>query len=141
MGADESGVASGASPGRVLLIDDDRVFGIWAAQVVHKRGGYEFRHVLDPVVGLRYIATEPWDLVITDIEMPGMTGLELLDQVHRLEPGLPVAVVTAHATLDRAVTALRPAAVEFMHKPMPAADFLTKVAQLVATGRAREGPP
>jgi LmbE family N-acetylglucosaminyl deacetylase/CheY-like chemotaxis protein len=136
MGADESGVASGASQGRVLLIDDDRVFGIWATQVVQKRGGYELTHVLDPVAGLRRVATEPWDLVITDIEMPGMTGLELLEQVHRLEPGLPVAVVTAHATLDRAVTALRSAAVEFLHKPMPAADFLGKVATLVANGRA-----
>jgi LmbE family N-acetylglucosaminyl deacetylase/AmiR/NasT family two-component response regulator len=148
MGADVSGAASGAesgaasgpesgaSRGRILLIDDDRVFGIWAAQVLQKRGGYELRHLLDPVAGLRCVETEPWDLVITDIEMPGMTGLELLEQVHRLEPGLPVAVVTAHATVDYAVTALRSAAVEFMHKPMPATDFLSKVGVLVANGQA-----
>ena len=61
---------SGASRGRILLIDDDRVFGIWATQVLQKRGGYECRHVLDPADGLRCVETEPWDLVITDIEMP-----------------------------------------------------------------------
>ena len=127
---------SGASRGRILLIDDDRVFGIWATQVLQKRGGYECRHVLDPADGLRCVETEPWDLVITDIEMPGMTGLELLERVHVLEPALPVAVVTAHATVDRAVTALRSSAVEFLHKPTPAVDFINRVATLVANGRA-----
>lgn len=126
---------SGASRGRILLIDDDRVFGIWAGQVLAKRGGYELRHVLDPVAGLWYVQTEPWDLLITDIEMPGMTGLELLDRVRLLAPALPVAVVTAHAPTDRAVAALRSAAVEFLHKPTPAAEFLDKVAALVVKGR------
>jgi len=132
MRADESG----ASRGRILLIDDDRVFGIWAAQMLHRRGGYELRHVLDPRDGLRCVQTEPWDLVITDIEMPGMTGLELLERVRLIEPALPVAVATAHATVDMAVTALRSAAVEFFFKPMPAGEFLDRVAELVAKGRA-----
>ena len=65
----------------------------------------ELKHVLDPAAGLRCVESEPWDLVITDIEMPGMTGIELLQRVHLVEPALPVAVVTAHATVDRAVSA------------------------------------
>ncbi len=132
MRADEPG----SKHGRILLIDDDRVFGIWAAQVLCKRGGHELKHVLDPAAGLRCVETEPWDLVITDIEMPGMTGIELLQRVHLVEPALPVAVVTAHATVDRAVSALRSSAVEFFHKPMPADDFLGKVAELISRGRA-----
>jgi DNA-binding NtrC family response regulator len=132
MRADESG----ASRGRILLIDDDRVFGIWVAQVVHKRGGYELRHVPDPVAGLRCVENESWDLLITDIEMPGMNGLELLERIHLLEPGLPVAVMTAHVTADGAVTAQRSAAVEFLPKPMPSADLLSRVAVLIAKGRA-----
>jgi LmbE family N-acetylglucosaminyl deacetylase/CheY-like chemotaxis protein len=137
MRADEPAV----SRGRILLIDDDRVFGIWAAQVLCKRGGHELRHVLDPAAGLRCVETEPWDLVITDIEMPGMTGIELLQRVHLVEPALPVAVVTAHATVDRAVSALRSSAVEFFHKPMAADDFLAKVAVLIARGRAARSAP
>ncbi len=132
MRADEAG----AIQGRILLIDDDRVFGIWAAQVLCKRGGHELKHVLDPAAGLRCVETEPWDLVITDIEMPGMTGIELLQRVHRVEPALPVAVVTAHATVDRAISALRSSAVEFFHKPMPADEFLGKIAELISRGRA-----
>jgi LmbE family N-acetylglucosaminyl deacetylase/CheY-like chemotaxis protein len=137
MRADEPG----PTRGRILLIDDDRVFGIWAAQVLCKRGGHELRHVLDPAAGLRCVETEPWDLVITDIEMPGMTGIELLKRIHLVEPSLPVAVVTAHATVDRAVSALRSSAVEFFHKPMAADDFLGKVAVLIARGRATRSKP
>lgn len=45
---------------------------------------------------MRHVAAEPWDLLITGIEMPGMTRLELLHQVRLIDPALPVAVVTAH---------------------------------------------
>jgi DNA-binding NtrC family response regulator len=136
MRADEPGPGRG----RILLIDDDRVFGIWAAQVLCKRGGHELKHVLDPAAGLRCVETEPWDLVITDIEMPGMTGIELLKRIHLVEPSLPVAVVTAHAAADRAVSALRSSAAEFFHKPMPADDFLGKITALIASGRAARSP-
>jgi len=131
MRADESGT----SRGRILLIDDDRVFAIWVAQVVHKRGGYDLRHVSDPVVGLRCVENEPWDLVITDIEMPGMRGTELLERIHLLEPGLPVAVMTAHAAGTGALADLSPT-VEFMGKPVPSADLLSRVGVLIAKGRA-----
>ena len=127
---------SGASRGRILLIDDDKVFAIWVAQVVHKRGGYELRHVSDPVAGLRCVENEPWDLVITDIEMPGMRGTELLERIHLLEPGLPVAVMTVHVTVNGAVAAERSATVEFMSKPVPSADLLSRVGVLIAKGRA-----
>jgi DNA-binding NtrC family response regulator len=129
---------SGTSPGRILLIDDDRVWGIWVAHVVQRRAGYEFRHILDPLTGLRCVETEPWDLVITDMEMPGMTGLELLERVHLCEPGLPVAVMTAH--VDLPVIPAQRSAAEFLHKPMAADDFLDKVAALIARGQAiRQG--
>ena len=132
MGTDEPGPARG----RILLIDDDRVFGIWVAHVVAKRGGYEFRHIMDPLTGLRCVETEPWDLVITDMEMPGMTGLDLIERVNLCEPGLPVAVMTAHASLRGIIPAQRSVDAEFLHKPMPAADFLDKVAALIARGQA-----
>jgi DNA-binding NtrC family response regulator len=132
MRADESG----ASRGRILLIDHDRVFVIWVAQVVNKRGGYELKHVPDPVAGLRCIENEPWDLVITDIELPGMSGTELLERIHLLAPGLPVAVMTAHADANGAVAADWSATVEVMGKPVPSAELLSRVGVLIARGRA-----
>lgn len=129
-----SGPAEGAM--RILLIDDESEFGLWARRVLEDSGGFEFSHALDPQTGLRRVAAEPWDLLITDIEMPGMTGLELLHQVRLIEPALPVAVVTAHASVDRAVTALRESAADFLRKPIPADVFRDTVAALAARGRS-----
>lgn len=120
-----------APRGRVLLIDDDRVFGLWATKVLQSRGFY-IEHVLDPMSGLKHIEAEPWDMVITDVEMPRMSGLEFLERVRRLEPTLPVVVVTAHPTVDRAVAAMRQPATDFIHKPVTAEEFVAKVSSLVA---------
>jgi two-component system response regulator HydG len=96
-------------PGRILLIDDDPALGGYLTRVLRTRGGFHVTHQLDSVGGLRCIETEQWDLLITDIEMPGMTGLELLERVRQLEPDLPVAVLTGNPTVDYAVSALRSA--------------------------------
>jgi CheY-like chemotaxis protein len=131
---------SGPTAGRVLIVDDDRVFGLWATKVLQGRDFY-IQHVLDPVTGLRQIEAEPWDLVITDVEMPRMSGLEFLERARRLVPGLPVVVVTAHPTVDRAVTALRHAGTDFIHKPVTGPDFLGRVAALVAQHREAPAAP
>ncbi len=120
-----------APRGRVLLIDDDRVFGLWATKVLQSRG-FVIEHVLDPMSGLKQIEAEPWDIVITDVEMPRMSGLEFLERVRRLEPTMPVVVVTAHPTVDRAVAAMRHAGTDFIHKPVTAEEFAAKVSSLVA---------
>jgi len=120
---------------RVLLIDDDPAFGRFATFVLRTRGGFEVRHVLDPHAGLRYIETEPWDLVVADIELPGMSGLELAERVRCLRPILPVAVVTAHATVDRAVTALRMPVTEFLQKPVRPDDLIATATAMVQRGR------
>jgi two-component system, NtrC family, response regulator HydG len=125
----------GASqPGRILLIDDDRALGGYLTRIL-TRGGFVVTHELDSVAALQRIETEPWDLLITDIELPGMTGLELLDRVRQLVPDLPVAVLTGHATVDYAVSALRSSAAEFMQKPISAEALLAKATGLVEAGR------
>ena len=85
---------------------------------------------------MRRIETEPWDLLITDIELPGMTGLELLDRVRQRLPGLPVAVLTGNPTVDYAVSALRNSAGEFLQKPIVAADLIAKATEMIAAARA-----
>jgi len=120
-----------APRGRILLIDDDRVFGLWATKVLESNSFY-IHHVLDPVTGLRQIESGPWDLVITDVEMPRMSGLEFLERARRLVPGLPVVVVTAHPTVDRAVTALRHAGTDFIHKPITGPEFTARITSLIA---------
>ena len=125
----------GHERGRILVVDDDSDFGGYLSRVLRSRGSFYVTHELDSTGALRRIETEEWDLLITDIELPGMSGLELLDRVRCLVPGLPVAVLTGHPSVDYAVTALRNAAAEFMQKPIAADELVAKATELVEAGR------
>jgi two-component system response regulator HydG len=122
-------------PGRILLVEDDPDHARFIIEVLQNRAGLEVTHTADPGVALNR-ASEPWDLVLTDVEMPGMSGLELLGALRKVAPDLPVAVVTAHATIDNVVTALRSSADEFLQKPLNPDRLLTAVTGLIARGRA-----
>jgi len=132
MGA--SGTGDG-QPGRVLLVDDDPVYGEFLRRVLSS-GGFEVAHEPDAEGALARVHTGQWDLLITDIELPGMNGLELLDRVRELAPRLPVAVLTGHASVDYAASALRAAAAEFLQKPVSRATLVAKAAELIEAGRA-----
>ena len=105
-------------PGRILLVEDDAVAAHFAMHVLGRQGGFEVVHTPDPAVALQRVSSEAWDLVLTDAELPGMTGLELLEAVRRLSPGLPIAVITAHEPGETTVQALRKRADEFLQKPV-----------------------
>ena len=113
------------------------VTGRFLVNLLGTRGGFDVSHTLDPAVALQRATSETWDLVLTDVEMPGMTGLELLQALRRACPDLNVAVLTSHASLDNAVRALRDRADEFLQKSMPPDQLLASVAALVATRTRR----
>ena len=121
--------------GRILLVDDDLALGEYLTRVLRRRGGFDVTHELDSLGALQRIETEQWDLLITDIELPGISGLELLERVRRLEPDLPVAVLTGNPTVDYAVSALRSSAAEFLQKPITSDDLIAKATELVEAGR------
>jgi two-component system, NtrC family, response regulator HydG len=121
--------------GRILLVDDDLALGGYLSRVLRTRG-FEVAHELAAHTALARVKAEQWDLLITDIELPGMSGLELLERVREMVPDLPVAVLTGHPSVDYAVSALRGAAAEFLSKPISAADLLAKATGLIESGRA-----
>jgi two-component system, NtrC family, response regulator HydG len=123
-------------PGRILVVDDDRVTGRFLTNLLGDRGGFDVTCTTDPADALQRASSQTWDLVLTDVEMPGMTGLELLQALRQAAPGLPVVVITGHATLDYAVSALRDHADEFLQKSMPKDLLLATISAVVDKGRA-----
>src|ERR1700733_8783174 len=121
--------------GRVLVVDDDPAYSEYLRRVLTS-GGFGVEHEHDAEEALARVHTGQWDLLITDIEVPGMNGLERLDRVRELSPDLPVAVLTGHASVDYAVSALRGAAAEFLQKPISKAALVAKAAELIEAGRA-----
>ena len=124
------------SPGRILVVEDDPEAAAYVLHVLRGRGGFDVTHIPDPAAALVRARAERWDLVLTDVEMPGMTGIELLEAVREVTPEVPVAVVTAHPSVDYAVRALRNKADEFLEKPVRPDKLVATVAALVAKGRA-----
>ena len=122
--------------GRILVVEDDRVSARFITLVLTRQGGFEVGHAGEPRAALAEIKNAHWDLVLTDVEMPGMTGLELLAELRETSPDLPVAIMTGHASLDYAVQALRSSADEFLQKPMSAERLLEVATALVEKGRA-----
>ena len=68
----------GRPRGRILVVEDDSEAAYYAVRVLTRMGHFNVVHTFDPVVALRRATAEPWDLVLTDVDLPGMTGLELL---------------------------------------------------------------
>jgi DNA-binding NtrC family response regulator len=103
-------------PKQILVVDDEpnlrRVLG---AQLM--RDGYEVHSVADGEEALKILREQYIDVVITDLRMPKLDGMELLRQALALEPELPVVIITAHGTVDNAVEALKTGAFDYITKP------------------------
>ena len=119
---------------RVLVVEDDPDVAFYTRTVLEKRGCI-VTVIPDPTLARAALASFEPDVVITDIEMPGLTGLDLLDQIRAERPGTPVVVMTAHVSIDYAVAALRSQADEFLTKPVSSADLISVVTRLAEESR------
>lgn len=124
---------------RVLVVDDDPDVALYTRTVLERRAGVVVKAVGNPQAALDAIDSFNPDVIVTDIEMPGMTGLELLARVRAAQQHLPVVVMTAHVSVDYAVNALRGQADEFLTKPVKSSELVSVVTRLAEEGRkARE---
>jgi DNA-binding NtrC family response regulator len=105
----------------ILLIDDE---AIALSNLTHvlKREGYDVTACKDGEAGLEALERSDFDLVLTDLKMPGIDGMEVLRQVHATEPDVPVIMITGHATLDSAVEAMKAGAHHYLAKPFRLAE-------------------
>lgn len=103
--------------GRVWVIDDDKSIR-WVLDKALQKAGYEVRSYPNAGGLLQEIGhSNPPDVIVTDIRMPGMDGIELLRRLQEQNPKLPVIVMTAHSDLESAVSAFHGGAFEYLPKP------------------------
>jgi len=121
---------------RVLVIEDDDDVALYTKTVLEKRGGCIVTTLPEPSRAREVVAEFQPDVIVTDIEMPGMTGLDLVKLIRVDSPEIPIIVMTAHISVDYAIGALRAQADEFLIKPISAADLVASVTKLAADGRA-----
>src|SRR5262245_8741922 len=123
---------------RIALLDDEaRLVEILA--MVLRREGYEVHGFTDPMAALSALEAREFDLLVTDLKMPGADGLEVLRRARKSSPELPVILITAHATVPTAVAALREGAFDYVQKPFDNEELRALVKRaLEVTRLARE---
>jgi two-component system response regulator FlrC len=117
----------------ILIVDDEQNMRVALFEAL-SRNGHDVAVAENGQMALEMIAKHPPDLVVTDIKMPGMDGLELLRQVKALRPELPVVIMTGFATVDTAVEAMKQGAFDYLLKPFPVEVIEETVARVFALG-------
>ncbi len=122
--------------GRILLVEDDGTFRDFL-QTILTDAGHEVRTAVDGLKGLRLLRQEEFDLVITDLKMPGKSGLELFRET-RHDPGPPQFIfLTAFGKVEEAVAAIKEGAADFLTKPLDNPDTLLALVDKVITTQSR----
>jgi DNA-binding NtrC family response regulator len=115
---------------RVLVVDDEELYRR-AIERILRRVGFDVLMARDALEALQIVAEEPIQLVLCDIQMPGINGLELIRQLHEIEPDLPCIVMTGYNTPENSVEALQAGAHWYLEKPFEQ-DRLDVIRRLVA---------
>ncbi len=100
----------------ILVVDDELDMRV-AVREALKRKGYSVDVAADGSEGLSMLAEKSYVMVISDVKMPGMDGIELLREIKQREPHIPVLIMSAYGTIERAVEAVKEGAVDFILKP------------------------
>lgn len=102
---------------KILIIDDDDFIRKMLAAVVQK-SGFDVIEAPDGETGLKYVELKNPDLVVTDFKMPGISGLEVVAELVRTHPGLPVIMLTAYGDVSLTIKAIQTGAYDFIEKPI-----------------------
>ncbi len=116
---------------RIVVVDDEQNMRVALYEAL-SRDGYEVAVAENGLTALDMIAKQPPDLLITDIKMPAMDGIELLRRVKALAPSLPVVIITGFATVDTAVEAMKQGAFDYIIKPFSVEIIEETVARVFA---------
>jgi len=122
----------------ILIVDDEQDIRDLVAGVLEDEG-YEARTAADSASAIAALRERRPSLVLLDVWLQGsqLDGLELLDEIKRRDPSLPVLMISGHGNIDTAVTAIRRGAVDFIEKPFEAEKLLHLVARATETERLR----
>ncbi len=120
------------APKRILLIDDEE--GLCRMmEAILTDSGYAVKGYTRSFEAVEDFRPGHWDLVVTDLKMPGMDGLEVLERIKAKAPSMPVIMITAHATVDMSIQALRKGAYDILTKPFEPEELLYRVKNALKT--------
>ncbi len=116
----------------LLLVDDDRAMREML-RALFESHGYEVAEAESVDSGLEQAASHDFDVVLSDIRMPGRSGIQLVSELHRVRPGTPVVLMTAFGSMESAVEAMRVGAQDYITKPFESQAVLLTLRRVLET--------
>jgi DNA-binding NtrC family response regulator len=111
-------------PQRILIIDDEMDMLMLLRMIIEDNTEHQVETTNSPSESLKLFREKEIDLVITDLKMPGMDGLELFAELKELKPEVPVIIITAYGSNEVAASALKKGVKDFIAKPFRKTDIL-----------------
>ncbi len=112
---------------KILVVDDYTPSRQIIIDALNSSENYDISEAENGIEALKVLQDNPHDLVISDIMMPGMSGMDLLHHIHEIDPSVCVIMITAFPAIDLSVTAMKKGAVDFLIKPFDINDLIYKV--------------
>jgi two-component system, OmpR family, response regulator CpxR len=122
---------------RVLLVDDEKDFVDVLAERLENRG-FQVRTAGSGDEALALLKEAQSDVVVLDVLMPGMGGMEALEEIKKLNPLIEVMMLTGHATIDTAIDGLKLGAYDYLMKPTDTDDLVSKILRAYARKSEQE---
>lgn len=123
---------------RILIVEDDRDLRE-ALVTTLELAKFRVSEASNAHEALVRLTESPVDMVVSDVNMPGLSGHELLSEVHRLYPGLPMMLITAYGQISHAVSAMQSGAVDYLVKPFEPKVLVDAVTKVVGGSRQKSG--
>ncbi|MGO1463670.1 MAG: sigma-54-dependent transcriptional regulator [Oleiphilaceae bacterium] len=123
---------------QILIVEDDHDLRE-ALVTTLELARFRVREASNAHDALARLAEAPVDMVVSDVNMPGLSGHELLGEVQRLYPGLPMMLITAYGQINHAVSAMQSGAVDYLVKPFEPKVLVDAVTKVVGGGRQKAG--
>ena len=120
----------------ILIVDDEEIIRD-SVSFVLKKEGFAVTEAENGKVALDRVKERSFDIVITDLEMPEMKGIELLEHITRISPETLVVIITAYGSIETAIAALRKGAVDYILKPVDFDELVMKTRRLLADRHLR----
>ncbi len=127
---------------KILVVDDEKNI-TFVIKAILEKGGYTVEATNSPQQAMEWLKnpSHQFATVITDLYMPGLSGMQILDELKSTQPDLPVVMITAFGTVDNAVEALKKGAFDFVTKPFEQGEIIAIVEKAVNTFKLRQKEP
>ncbi|WP_297211118.1 MULTISPECIES: sigma-54-dependent transcriptional regulator [Thermodesulfovibrio] len=102
---------------KILIVDDEPDMLKLLSMILREKTPYEITTTNNPIEAVELAKEGNFDLVITDLKMPGLDGLQLLEEVKKRDEDVPVIIITAYGTIDAATEAIEKGGFDFITKP------------------------